>query len=105
MRTSWLPASSRGTICAGRRAARGHMDHLQSLHQIFSNRLLFIPDYQRGYAWTKDHQEDLWEDLEALAPGQQHFTGTLVLHRRGSGEVQDEDGQPLAEWDVVDGQQ
>lgn len=42
------------------------MDHLQTIQQIFSDRFLRVPDYQRGYSWGEKQLVDLVEDLEAL---------------------------------------
>ena len=30
---------------------------------MFQNRLFRIPDYQRGYAWTRDQLIDFWDDF------------------------------------------
>lgn len=82
------------------------MDHLQTIQQIFSARFLRIPDYQRGYAWEDEHLEALLEDLDLLDPGAEHYTGTLVLHRRDDQPtVTDEEGREHGQFDVVDGQQ
>jgi len=82
------------------------MEHLQTVQQIFSDKLLKIPDYQRGYAWEKKHWEDLIEDLEVLLKDQEHYTGTLVLHLdKDRGHIIDEEGNTLKIYDVVDGQQ
>ena len=45
---------------------------LQSLNSIFKERILRIPDYQRGYAWTMTQLEDYWEDLLQLDPERIH---------------------------------
>lgn len=64
-----------------------------------------MPDYQRGFAWEAVHLEEFWEDLELLAPGGRHYTGTVVLCGRGR-SVQDEAREvPLDHFEVVDGQQ
>ena len=34
-------------------------DLVQSMSEIFSNRVFTIPDYQRGYAWDKKQWNDL----------------------------------------------
>lgn len=83
------------------------MEQLQkSVQQIFADKLLKIPDYQRGYAWEKKHCEDLIEDLEVLLKDQEHYTGTLVLHLdKALGHIIDEEGNTLKIYDVVDGQQ
>ncbi len=39
------------------------MNNVQSIEEIFTRRILQIPDYQRGYAWQKRQWEDLLEDL------------------------------------------
>ncbi len=56
------------------------MKELQSLSQIFHQRLFRIPDYQRGYAWLeKPHLQDFWEDLINLQDKRSHYTGVLSL--------------------------
>lgn len=56
------------------------MKELQSLSQIFHQRLFRIPDYQRGYAWLeKPHLQDFWEDLINLQDKRAHYTGVLSL--------------------------
>lgn len=52
---------------------------LQSLNNIFKERILRIPDYQRGYAWVTHHLEDFWEDLFQLEPDRVHYTGVITL--------------------------
>jgi hypothetical protein len=83
------------------------MDHFQSLQQVFSQTLLRIPDYQRGYAWEEKHWQALWDDLDVLDVGAEHYTGTLVLHPSQSDPttVTTQDGQTLKIYDIVDGQQ
>jgi len=82
------------------------MQHLQSIEEIFQRKLFKIPDYQRGYAWEKDQWQDLIEDIELMEEGQEHYTGTLVIHAaKGEVEVTDDDGDNYIEYEVVDGQQ
>ena len=52
---------------------------LKSLSKIFSETLLRIPDYQRGYAWEGKQLKDFWNDIEQLADGKSHYTGVLTL--------------------------
>ena len=52
---------------------------LQSLSEIFNERFFRIPDFQRGYSWSKDQLEDFWEDLELLREGSSHYTGVLSI--------------------------
>jgi hypothetical protein len=57
--------------------------------------LLYVEDYQRTYAWTKDEIDEFFSDLkETAASGETHFFGTLILQS---------DGEKTAS--VVDGQQ
>lgn len=79
-------------------------NYTKSLETIFNNRFFRVPDYQRGYAWEKEHCRDLLEDLELLPPGFDHYTGTLVFHGNGMSE-QDEEGGTYSGFDIVDGQQ
>lgn len=52
---------------------------LHSLNDIFVQRLLRIPDYQRGYAWREYELEDFWEDLLQLDDKRIHYTGVITL--------------------------
>lgn len=68
---------------------------LKSIHEIFTNRILRIPAYQRGYAWSnnkplnlvsddpfknvKGQLKDLWDDLINIPDGKWHYTGLLTL--------------------------
>lgn len=82
------------------------MDHLQNIQQIFTDRFFRIPDYQRGYAWEPKHVDALLEDLELLAVDDEHYAGTLVLHKDDvEKHIIDQDGRDHTVYDVVDGQQ
>lgn len=52
---------------------------LQSLNDIFEHRILRIPDYQRGYAWSSQQLDDFWEDIIQLDPSRVHYTGVVTL--------------------------
>ena len=52
---------------------------LKSLSKIFSESILRIPDYQRGYSWQDKHLKDFWTDIEQLQPDKSHYTGVLTL--------------------------
>ncbi|HUM83803.1 MAG TPA: DUF4268 domain-containing protein [Lachnospiraceae bacterium] len=54
-------------------------NELQSLSDIFQNRLFRIPDYQRGYAWQQPQLVDFWDDLTNLQQDRFHYTGLLSL--------------------------
>lgn len=83
------------------------MDNLQTIAQLFTERLFLIPDYQRGYAWEDPQCKDFIEDLELLPEGKQHFFGTLVIqeHSHANGKVQDRGGRVYTRHDIIDGQQ
>jgi Protein of unknown function DUF262 len=80
------------------------MNNVFSLQEIFAGKILQVPDYQRGYAWEQRHLDELLEDLEFLAVGKDHYTGSLVLHKQ-TGSERDEEGQKHDVYHVVDGQQ
>lgn len=52
---------------------------LQSLTEIFNQRLFRIPDFQRGYSWQKNQLEDFWDDLMNIKDGKFHYTGLLTI--------------------------
>lgn len=52
---------------------------LYSLSKIFTETLLRIPDYQRGYSWQAKHLKDFWEDISLLDGRRDHYTGVLTL--------------------------
>lgn len=54
-------------------------NQLLTLSKIFTERLLRIPDYQRGYAWTDKQLKDFWNDIQQLEQGSNHYTGVLTL--------------------------
>jgi uncharacterized protein with ParB-like and HNH nuclease domain len=57
------------------------MQELESLQNIFKNRIFKIPDYQRGYAWTTRQLKDFWEDVVNLPHDRFHYTGLLSLKK------------------------
>lgn len=57
------------------------MRELESLKDIFKERIFRIPDYQRGYAWTTRQLKDFWEDLINLPSDKYHYTGLLSLKK------------------------
>ncbi len=88
------------------------MNELQSLSQIFQNRIFRIPDYQRGYAWLEPQLRDFWEDLINLQTDRNHYTGLLSLKllTRQESKKLDMDDQWLLNngykaYHIVDGQQ
>ncbi len=57
------------------------MQELQSIQDIFNQRIFKIPDYQRGYSWGKEQLKDFWEDVVNLPLGRFHYTGMLSLKK------------------------
>lgn len=55
------------------------MSELQSLTNIFANKIFRIPDYQRGYAWQNPQLIDFWEDIINLRVDRYHYTGMLSI--------------------------
>jgi len=83
-----------------------------SVREFFKSKLFRIPDYQRGYAWTKPNLVAFWEDLVNLGADRKHYFGLITLSEPGSGTYGPEAGEHwLLEdhdyrvFDVVDGQQ
>ncbi|PKN05722.1 MAG: hypothetical protein CVU74_00210 [Deltaproteobacteria bacterium HGW-Deltaproteobacteria-9] len=82
------------------------MNNVQSIEEIFSGRLLSVPNYQRGYAWEDRQLSEFLEDLEFLGEAKEHYTGTLVLHGTDKATCQmDKEGKSYTIFNVVDGQQ
>ncbi len=80
------------------------MNNVFSLQETFAGKILHVPDYQRGYAWERRQWDELLDDLEFLASGKEHYTGSLVLHKQEEA-VRDEGGQKHEVFHIVDGQQ
>ncbi|MCP4579728.1 MAG: DUF262 domain-containing protein [Deltaproteobacteria bacterium] len=87
---------------------------LQSLTEIFNERIFRIPDFQRGYSWQRPQLEDFWDDLTNLKEDKIHYTGLLTVEPVSKKEVQKiekwQDDLWLLEsglkaYYVVDGQQ
>ena len=55
------------------------MDEPKSLDSLFKEKILRIPDYQRGYAWQREQLKAFWEDLLNLPNNRSHYTGVLTL--------------------------
>ena len=88
------------------------MNELQSLSQIFQNKIFRIPDYQRGYAWQGSQLRDFWEDIVNLQEERYHYTGLLslkVLSKAECRKLDDDDTWLLQSgfqaYHIVDGQQ
>ena len=57
------------------------MTQLESLQEVFKNRLFRIPYYKRGYDWTTVQLKDFWDDLVNLPADREHYTGMLTLKK------------------------
>ena len=68
------------------------MNSVYTLEELFSGKVLVVPDYQRGYAWEDKQWDDFLDDLEYLGDGKHHYTGTVVLHQQAE-TVHDEEGR------------
>lgn len=97
------------TVGAGLGEGKGSRmnNQLRRLHEVIPLRSFVIPDYQRGYAWNKQHRGDLFGDLRDLAAlsdaKKLHYTGMLVLHR-GQHAPRSALGKFFDVLDVIDGQ-
>jgi len=87
------------------------MGNLQSLSELYQNKLFRIPDYQRGYAWKQEQLVDFWDDIVNLQEDKYHYTGLLSLKAVAKSELK---GWSNDQWlldsgykayHVVDGQQ
>jgi uncharacterized protein with ParB-like and HNH nuclease domain len=87
-------------------------NQLYSISKIFTERILRIPDYQRGYAWTDKQLKDFWSDLIQLEDGKNHYTGVLTLEdvpeitvNRWEDDIWIIKSKNYSPYYVVDGQQ
>ena len=66
---------------------------LQSLTEIFNEKIFRIPDFQRGYSWENNQLEDFWEDLMNLKEDKIHYTGLLTVE-----SVSKKDIEKIEKW-------
>lgn len=71
--------------------------NLDGIGHILSDKRLFVPIYQRSYAWEEKHVMDLFMDIEKAIEGNEkgYFLGSIVVITRETSE----------KLNVVDGQQ
>ena len=88
------------------------MSDLLTIDTIFNNRLLRIPDYQRGYAWIESQISAFWDDLNRLEENRKHYTGQITVESvsQDRWEKWDEEtwiitDRNFAPFYIVDGQQ
>ncbi|WP_353166493.1 DUF262 domain-containing protein [Acinetobacter sp.] len=91
---------------------------LKSVHTIFTDRILRIPSYQRGYSWANDAEikerkdlvkikgqlMDLWNDIQNIPNDKWHYTGLLTLAEHTCPDYK-EWLPRKAQYSIVDGQQ
>jgi len=68
-------------------------NNLETLSELFNDKVFRIPDYQRGYAWEKTQIEDFWGDLYNLDNDRIHYTGMITVEKKND------------IYQVIDGQQ
>jgi len=68
-------------------------NNLETLSELFNDKVFRIPDYQRGYAWGKNQINDFWSDLNNLDNDRIHYTGMITVEKKGD------------YYHVIDGQQ
>lgn len=87
---------------------------LQSLSEIFNNRIFRIPDFQRGYSWDERQLDDFWEDLQNLHPNKIHYIGLLTVEPISNSDIQNVEKwkddlwllkKGMTAYYVIDGQQ
>ena len=68
--------------------------NLQTLSEIYNDRLFRIPDYQRGYSWEDEQLTDFWRDLNNLDDIRTHYTGMITVeHKKENNNYHIIDGQ------------
>ena len=87
---------------------------LQSLSEIFNNKIFRIPDFQRGYSWEKRQLDDFWEDIQNLSSDKIHYIGLLTVEPIKSCDIQNVEKwkddlwllkKGMSAYYVIDGQQ
>ena len=66
---------------------------LQSLSEIFNNKLFRIPDFQRGYSWGESQLQDCWDDIQNLSSNKIHYIGLLTVE-----PIKNETIQNIEKW-------
>lgn len=73
-----------------------------TLDKFLNYGIFTIPEYQRGYSWTKEQLEDFTNDLDDVEFVKEHYAGTVTLIKSGQESV---GISQFIKYDVVDGQQ
>jgi uncharacterized protein with ParB-like and HNH nuclease domain len=87
---------------------------LQSLSEIFNNKIFRIPDFQRGYSWEERQLDDFWEDIQNLSSDKIHYIGLLTVEPIKNCDIQNVEKwkddlwllkKGMSAYYVIDGQQ
>lgn len=73
-----------------------------TLDKFLNYGIFTIPEYQRGYSWTKEQLEDFTNDLDDVEYVKEHYAGTVTLIKSGHEFI---GISQYTKYDVVDGQQ
>ena len=57
-------------------------NNLETLSELFNDKIFRIPDYQRGYAWGNLQINDFWSDLNNLDKDRIHYTGMITVENK-----------------------
>ncbi|MEX0775832.1 MAG: DUF262 domain-containing protein [Phycisphaeraceae bacterium] len=63
------------------------MSRLLSVSDIFRDRIFRIPDYQRGYSWTRVNLDDFWNDVADLSDTHVHYMGVISVEQPRSNQL------------------
>lgn len=77
------------------------------LNRLFDGYTFHIPEYQRFYSWTKQHWDDLWQDLLNIVneENRDHYMGTVICKDEETAIDTEEYTANYREYGIVDGQQ
>lgn len=76
---------------------------LKTVDNLLQYGIFIIPEYQRGYSWSKEQLDEFFDDLVDVEFVKEHYTGTVTLIKTGQEKVGDI--KLYSTYDVVDGQQ
>lgn len=62
---------------------------------LAAGRFYTVPPYQRDYSWSREHWEDLWNDIRLINanPDERHYMGALVVQAKTDRDYLIIDGQ------------
>jgi uncharacterized protein with ParB-like and HNH nuclease domain len=58
-----------------------------TVEKILKYGIFSIPEYQRGYSWSKDQLQDLLDDLYDVEHIKEHYAGTITLIKSGQERI------------------